>query len=65
MGRKNKKGRPKPHVNKYINQKGKLLKKQPSLKKRMLPRKERSTLKAEAEIISRTVCKPVPSTRKR
>lgn len=48
MGRKNKNGRPKPHVNKYINQKGKLL------KKRMLPRKERSTLKAEAEIVAET-----------
>ena len=64
MGRKNKNGRPKPHVNKYINQKGKLLKKQPSLKKRMLPRKERSTLKAEAEIVAETTA-PVPQTVRR
>ena len=53
MGRKNKNGRPKPHVNKYINQKGKLL------KKRTLPRKERSTLKAEAEIVAEATA-PMP-----
>lgn len=28
MGRKNKNGRSRPHVNKYINQKGRLLRKQ-------------------------------------
>lgn len=58
MGRKNKNGRPKPHVNKYINQKGKLL------KKRMLPRKERSTLKAAAEIVAETTA-PVPQSVRR
>lgn len=58
MGRKNKNGRPKPHVNKYINQKGKLL------KKRMLPRKERSTLKAEAEIVAEATT-PVPQSVRR
>lgn len=58
MGRKNKNGRPKPHVNKYINQKGKLL------KKRMLPRKERGTLKAEAEIVAETTA-PVPQSVRR
>lgn len=58
MGRKNKNGRPKPHVNKYINQKGKLL------KKRMLPRKERSTLKAEAEIVAETTASVPQSVRR-
>lgn len=64
MGRKNKNGRPKPHVNKYINQKGKLLKKRPSLKKRMLPRKERSTLAAEAKIVAQ-VTAPAPQSVRR
>lgn len=58
MGRKNKNGRPKPHVNKYINQKGKLI------KKRMLPRKERSTLKAEAEIVVETTASVPQSVRR-
>lgn len=58
MGRKNKNGRPKPHVNKYINQKGKLL------KKRMIPRKERSTLKAEAEIVAETTASVPQSVRR-
>lgn len=58
MGRKNKNGRPKPHVNKYINQKGKLL------KKRMLPRKECSTLKAEAEIVAETTASVPQSVRR-
>lgn len=58
MGRKNKNGRPKPHVNKYINQKDKLL------KKRMLPRKERSTLKAEAEIVAETTASVPQSVRR-
>ena len=58
MGRKNKNGRLKPHVNKYINQKGKLL------KKRMLPRKERSTLKAEAEIVAETTASVPQSVRR-
>lgn len=58
MGRKNKNGRPKPHVNKYINQKGKLI------KKRMLPRKERSTLKAEAEIVVETTASVQQSVRR-
>lgn len=58
MGRKNKNGRPKPHVNKYINQKGKLI------KKRMLPRKERSTLKAEAEIVAETTASVPQSVRR-
>ena len=58
MGRKNKNGRPKPHVNKYINQRGKLL------KKRTMPRKERSTLNAESEIIAE-VTAPAPQSVRR
>lgn len=58
MGRKNKNGRPKPHVNKYINQKGKLI------KKRMLPRKERSTLKAETEIVAEATTPVLQSVRR-
>lgn len=58
MGRKNKNGRPKPHVNKYINQKGKLL------KKRTMPRKERNTMSAESEIIAE-VTAPTPQSVRR